>query len=54
MCAGTTVFAPFVEHHISPTDRVGVVGIGGLGHLALQVASKYVTLRHFTILIFNM
>lgn len=38
MCAGTTVFAPFVNHNIRPGDRVGVVGIGGLGHLALRFA----------------
>lgn len=36
MCAGQTTFAPFVEHNIRPGQRVGVVGIGGLGHLALQ------------------
>lgn len=36
MCAGQTVFAPFMEHNIRPGQRVGVVGIGGLGHLALQ------------------
>ncbi len=35
-CGGTTVFNPILQNHIRPTDRVGVVGIGGLGHLALQ------------------
>ncbi len=35
-CAGITVFAPLIEHHVNPTARVGVFGIGGLGHLALQ------------------
>lgn len=35
-CAGATVFSPIVEFGIRPTDRVGVIGIGGLGHLALQ------------------
>jgi len=35
-CGGVTVFTPLVEFGIQPTDRVGVVGIGGLGHLALQ------------------
>lgn len=35
-CAGSTVFNPLVEFDIKPTDRVGVVGIGGLGHLALR------------------
>lgn len=36
LCAGITVFNPLVQFDIRPTDRVGVIGIGGLGHLALQ------------------
>lgn len=40
-CGGITVFNPFVQNEIKPTDRVGVVGIGGLGHLALQFADKW-------------
>jgi uncharacterized zinc-type alcohol dehydrogenase-like protein len=35
-CGGLTVFAPIVDFDIRPTDRVGVVGIGGLGHMALK------------------
>jgi len=35
-CGGLTVFNPLVQFDIKPTARVGVVGIGGLGHLALQ------------------
>ncbi len=35
-CGGLTVFSPIVEFGIRPTDRVGVVGIGGLGHMALK------------------
>jgi len=35
-CGGLTVFAPLVEFDVKPTDRVGVVGIGGLGHMALM------------------
>ncbi len=35
-CGGITVFNPIVQFNIQATDRVGVVGIGGLGHLALQ------------------
>jgi len=41
MCAGITVFAPFRNHNIKAGDRVGVVGIGGLGHLALQIAKAF-------------
>jgi alcohol/geraniol dehydrogenase (NADP+) len=35
-CAGATVFNPLLQFDIKPTDRVGVIGVGGLGHLALQ------------------
>ncbi|MEE2565893.1 NADPH-dependent aldehyde reductase Ahr [Hyphobacterium marinum] len=35
-CGGITVFNPLVQYGIRPTDRVGVIGIGGLGHLALK------------------
>lgn len=40
-CGGITVFNPIVQCDIKPTDRVGVVGIGGLGHLALQFLNKW-------------
>jgi uncharacterized zinc-type alcohol dehydrogenase-like protein len=35
-CGGITVFNPITQFGVKPTDRVGVVGIGGLGHIALQ------------------
>ena len=35
MCAGVTVYAPLVENGAGPGTRVGVIGIGGLGHFAL-------------------
>ena len=35
-CGGITVFNPIIQNNIQPFDRVGVVGIGGLGHLALR------------------
>ncbi|MBA3032405.1 MAG: NAD(P)-dependent alcohol dehydrogenase [Gammaproteobacteria bacterium] len=40
-CGGITVFTPFIEYGISPTSRVGVVGIGGLGHLAIKFAKAW-------------
>lgn len=40
-CGGITVFGPISAYGIRPTDRVGVVGIGGLGHLALQFLNKW-------------
>jgi alcohol/geraniol dehydrogenase (NADP+) len=40
-CGGITVFNPIVQFNVRPTDRVGVIGIGGLGHLALQFLNKW-------------
>lgn len=40
-CGGITVFTPIIEFGVKPTNRVGVVGIGGLGHLALQFLNKW-------------
>ncbi|KAF5391204.1 hypothetical protein D9757_003167 [Collybiopsis confluens] len=37
LCAGPSVFSPMIEF-LKPTDRVGIMGIGGLGHLAIQFA----------------
>jgi uncharacterized zinc-type alcohol dehydrogenase-like protein len=36
LCGGVTVFAPLLNFGIPSTARVGVVGIGGLGHMALK------------------
>jgi uncharacterized zinc-type alcohol dehydrogenase-like protein len=38
MCAGATVFAP-LRRWVTPRMRVGVIGIGGLGHLAVRFAA---------------
>jgi len=35
-CAGITIFNPLLQFNISPTANVAVIGIGGLGHIALQ------------------
>jgi len=35
-CGGITVFNPILQFGVKPTDHVGVVGIGGLGHLAIK------------------
>lgn len=40
-CGGITVFNPIVQADVKPTDRVGVIGIGGLGHLAVQFLNKW-------------
>ncbi len=41
LCGGVTVFTPLLAYGVSPTSRVGVIGIGGLGHMALQFANKW-------------
>jgi uncharacterized zinc-type alcohol dehydrogenase-like protein len=41
LCGGVTVFAPLLINDVPSTARVGVIGIGGLGHMALQFASKW-------------
>ena len=40
-CGGITVFNPIVQNNVQPTDHVGVIGIGGLGHLALAFLNKW-------------
>ncbi|QNK02638.1 NADPH-dependent aldehyde reductase Ahr [Dyella telluris] len=41
LCGGITVLKPFLSYEISPTARVGVVGIGGLGHMAVKLARAW-------------
>jgi len=38
LCAGITSWTPLVQAKVGPTSKVGVVGIGGLGHLAVKLA----------------
>jgi uncharacterized zinc-type alcohol dehydrogenase-like protein len=40
-CGGITVFNPMLQENVLPTDRVAVIGIGGLGHMALQFMNKW-------------
>ncbi|KAG0095947.1 hypothetical protein BGZ93_005214 [Podila epicladia] len=40
-CAGASVFGALYGYNISPTATVGVVGIGGLGHLAIKFAKAW-------------
>lgn len=40
-CGGITVFNPLTQFNVQPTDRVGVIGVGGLGHLAIQFLNKW-------------
>lgn len=39
-CGGATVFNALHAYNAQPTETVGVMGVGGLGHLAIQFAAK--------------
>jgi uncharacterized zinc-type alcohol dehydrogenase-like protein len=41
LCGGITVFNPIILAGVKPTDKVGVIGIGGLGHMALKFLSAW-------------
>jgi uncharacterized zinc-type alcohol dehydrogenase-like protein len=38
LCAGIAVYSPLKTYATKPSQKVGVIGIGGLGHLAIQFA----------------
>lgn len=40
LCGGITVFNPLAMY-VMPADRVGIIGIGGLGHMAVKFAAAY-------------
>jgi uncharacterized zinc-type alcohol dehydrogenase-like protein len=40
-CAGITVYNPLEYYNVRPWMRVGVIGLGGLGHLAVQFLKAY-------------
>ena len=39
LCAGITTYSPLKEHNVGPGSRVGVMGLGGLGHMAVKLAN---------------
>ncbi len=39
MCAGITTYSPLKRWGAGPGKRVGVVGMGGLGHMAVQISA---------------
>jgi uncharacterized zinc-type alcohol dehydrogenase-like protein len=41
LCAGVTVYSPLRNLGVRPGSRVGVIGIGGLGHIGLQFAKAF-------------
>jgi uncharacterized zinc-type alcohol dehydrogenase-like protein len=38
LCSGVTTYSPMKRYKIGNGDRVGIAGIGGLGHVAIQIA----------------
>jgi uncharacterized zinc-type alcohol dehydrogenase-like protein len=38
LCAGITTYSPLKRHGVKSGQRVGVVGLGGLGHMAVKIA----------------
>lgn len=49
LCAGITTYSPMMKYEIKKGDKVGVVGIGGLGHMAIKLAvSKGAEVYAFT------
>ncbi|MDR3734481.1 MAG: NAD(P)-dependent alcohol dehydrogenase [Acidobacteriaceae bacterium] len=41
LCGGITVYSPLRNLNVRPYSRVAVIGIGGLGHMALQFAHAF-------------
>ncbi len=41
LCAGVTVYTPLRNYGVRPSSRVGVIGIGGLGHIGIQFAKAF-------------
>ncbi|HMH14343.1 MAG TPA: NAD(P)-dependent alcohol dehydrogenase [Edaphobacter sp.] len=41
LCGGVTVYTPLRNHGVRPSSRVGVIGIGGLGHIGIQFANAF-------------
>lgn len=40
LCAGITTYSPLRHWKVGKGDRVGVVGLGGLGHMAVKIAAS--------------
>ena len=40
LCAGITTYSPLRHFNVSPGQRVGIVGLGGLGHMAVKLAAS--------------
>ena len=49
LCAGITTYSPMMQYDMKKGDKVGIIGIGGLGHMAIKIAvSKGAEVYAFT------
>ncbi|MGV3278681.1 NAD(P)-dependent alcohol dehydrogenase [Rickettsiales bacterium LUAb2] len=39
LCAGITLYSPLMHWHAGPNKKVGIVGMGGLGHMGVKIAA---------------
>ena len=52
VCAGITTWSPLRHHRVGPGSRVGIVGLGGLGHMGLKFAralGAHVVVHHLAV-----
>lgn len=40
LCAGITTYSPIMNAQVKAGDKVGIIGIGGLGHIAIKLAAS--------------
>ena len=40
LCAGITTYSPIMQWKVGEGHRVGIVGLGGLGHMAVKIAAS--------------
>jgi len=41
LCAGITTYSPLKHWNVKPLDKVGIIGLGGLGHMAVKFAHAF-------------
>src|SRR5690606_19771572 len=41
LCAGITTYSPLRHWNVGPGKKVGVVGLGGLGHMAVKLSHAF-------------
>ncbi|MEN2738397.1 NAD(P)-dependent alcohol dehydrogenase [Microbacterium sp. X-17] len=39
LCAGVTMYSPLRHWNVGPTTRLGIIGLGGLGHVGVQIGA---------------